>query len=176
MLSLLRLGFCQWRVDLWSIVSDSSYKPDLHCRALRSARCVFSPLRRSDISLCGLRADTADTMINLAHKLGSPQDLITYTQIYVQQPRNSDDNLSIPYCQKDPANAELQGLFQCQFAGSNCAKFAGGLNLGSKGTMPFGFTGPLHPLGGWYAASALGILKSTNARVFQSCPSRWTYF
>jgi len=87
-------------------------------------------------------------MINLAHRLGSPQNLITYTQIYVQQPRNSDDNLSIPYCQKAPANAELQGLFQCQFAGSNCTKFAGGLNLGSKGTMPFGFTGPLHPLGG----------------------------
>lgn len=94
--------------------------------------------------------DTADTMINLAHNLGSPKDLIAFTQIYVQQPRDSPDNLSVPYCQNAPVNAELQGLFQCQFSSSSSTTFTGGLKLGGQGTMPLGFASPLNPAGSWY--------------------------
>jgi hypothetical protein len=110
-----------------------------------------SSRRRGALSHSQTFLDTADEMINLAHNLGSPQDLITYAQIYVQQPRDSDDNTSVVYCQKAPANVELQGLYQCQFDSSSKITFTGGLKLGSEGTTPFGFTSPLNPAGGWYA-------------------------
>jgi hypothetical protein len=88
-------------------------------------------------------------MINLAHNLGSPADMITSTQIYVQQPRDSNDDFSVLYCETEPANAELQGLYQCQFESSDPHTFTGGLPLGGPGTMPFAFTSPLVPAGGW---------------------------
>lgn len=107
-------------------------------------------------------------MINLAHNLGSPQDLITYTQIYVQQSRNSEDNSSVVYCQKAPANVELQGLYQCQFNSSSRTTFTGGLKLGGKGTMPFGFTSPLDPAGGWYALEEFSVIfRSTDIQLLQ---------
>lgn len=53
----------------------------------------------------------------------------------------------MPYCQQSPKNAELNGLFQCQFKGANPNVFVGGIALGQPGTIPLGHTGPLNPLG-----------------------------
>ena len=53
----------------------------------------------------------------------------------------------MPYCQSAPKNAELAGLFQCQFQGADQQTFVGGLALGAAGTIPFGLSAPLSPLG-----------------------------
>ena len=57
------------------------------------------------------------------------------------------NSLAVPYCQQAPKNSELNGLFQCQFQGANQKTFVGGLALGAAGTIPFGHTEPLNPLG-----------------------------
>lgn len=57
------------------------------------------------------------------------------------------NSLSIPYCQQKPRNAELSGLFQCQFQGVNPNKFANGNAVGGAGTIPLGQKGPLNPPG-----------------------------
>ena len=57
------------------------------------------------------------------------------------------NSLAVPYCQQAPKNSELNGLFQCQFQGANQNTFVGGLALGAAGTIPFGQTEPLNPLG-----------------------------
>lgn len=88
-------------------------------------------------------------MINLAHNLGSPSDLITLTQLFVQQPRDSNDAFSVPYCQTAPKNSELQGLYQCQFKSLSSQKFTGGLKVGTKGTIPYGLVNAVTPAGGW---------------------------
>lgn len=54
---------------------------------------------------------------------------------------------AVPYCQTAPANAELNGLFQCQFAGADEKTFVGGVAVGGAGTIPFGQTTPLSPAG-----------------------------
>lgn len=64
-------------------------------------------------------------------------------QLFVIQP----NSLAVPYCQQAPRNAELNGLFQCQFAGANQNQFVGGLAPGQPGTMPLGYSAPLSPLG-----------------------------
>jgi len=91
--------------------------------------------------------DAADAMIDLAHTLGSNTEMIRLTQLFVQQPRNSPDSVSVLYCQKAPRNAELNGLFQCQFAGVNPKVFTGSLAVGAPGTIPFGLKAPLSPPG-----------------------------
>jgi len=91
--------------------------------------------------------DAADTMVDLAKKQNNDPDMIRLTQIFAQQARNSPNSLAVPYCQKAPRNAELQGLFQCQFQGSNQQSFVGGLKVGDNGTIPFGMTQPVNPLG-----------------------------
>ncbi|RXW22143.1 hypothetical protein EST38_g3720 [Candolleomyces aberdarensis] len=90
--------------------------------------------------------DAGDTMVDLAKELGS-DEMIRLSQIFVQQPRNTPNSIAVPYCQKAPQNAELNGLFQCQFAGANQEKFIGGADLGAPGTIPFGLNAPLNPLG-----------------------------
>ena len=57
------------------------------------------------------------------------------------------NSLSVPYCQQKPRNAELNGLFQCQFQGVNPNKFADGSALGAAGTIPLGQNGPVTPPG-----------------------------
>ena len=57
------------------------------------------------------------------------------------------NSLAVPYCQQAPKNSELNGLFQCQFQGADQKTFVGGLALGAAGTIPFGHTEPLNPLG-----------------------------
>ncbi|EJF60601.1 hypothetical protein DICSQDRAFT_147813 [Dichomitus squalens LYAD-421 SS1] len=55
----------------------------------------------------------------------------------MQQPRNTRDSHAVPYCQEAPKNSELNGLFQCQYLGTDQQTFVGGLALGSAGTIPF---------------------------------------
>lgn len=54
---------------------------------------------------------------------------------------------SVQYCQTAPKNAELNDLFQCQFAGANPTTFVGGVAVGAEGTIPFGLNAPLDPAG-----------------------------
>jgi hypothetical protein len=88
--------------------------------------------------------DAADNQIDLAKQLNS-QQMIALSQIFAQQPRNSPNSVSIPYCQKAPKNQELTGLFQCQFQGSNKQVFVGGVQVGGPGTIPFGRNAPVQP-------------------------------
>ncbi|KIJ51189.1 hypothetical protein M422DRAFT_43765 [Sphaerobolus stellatus SS14] len=62
--------------------------------------------------------DSADAMIDLAKTLNNDPDMIRLAQIFVQQPRNASDSLQVPYCQTAPRNAELNGIFHCQFQGT----------------------------------------------------------
>ncbi|GLB38862.1 hypothetical protein LshimejAT787_0600240 [Lyophyllum shimeji] len=78
--------------------------------------------------------DAADKMIDLAKTLNNDAEMIRLAQIFVQQPRNAPDSLQVPYCQVAPKNSELNGLFHCQFAGSNFAKFSGD----QTGNLPLG--------------------------------------
>jgi len=89
----------------------------------------------------------ADNMIDLAKTLNNNADMIKLTQIFAQQPRNTPTSQSVPYCQTPPKNAELNGLFQCQFQGANLNVFVGGAALGASGTIPLGHSAPLNPLG-----------------------------
>ncbi|KAH9479464.1 hypothetical protein JR316_0008058 [Psilocybe cubensis] len=90
--------------------------------------------------------DAADNLLSLGKQLNS-NDMITLAQIFAQQPRNSPNSVAIPYCQTPPKNAELNGLFQCQFAGSNQKLFAGNVAVGGAGTIPLGLSAPLNPPG-----------------------------
>ncbi|KAI0782904.1 hypothetical protein C8Q75DRAFT_785857 [Abortiporus biennis] len=80
--------------------------------------------------------DQADNMIDLAKQLGNDAEMIRLAQLFVQQPRNAPDSLQVPYCQTAPRNAELNGLFHCQFAGSDFTKFSGD----QTGNVPLGLT------------------------------------
>ncbi|KAL5519186.1 hypothetical protein ACEPAH_869 [Sanghuangporus vaninii] len=98
--------------------------------------------------------NAADQMIDLAKQLNNDADMIKFTQIFVQQPRNSPDSFQIPYCQEAPTNSELNGLFQCQFEGTKDT-FVGNLQAGAEGTVPFGLSSletpkscPANPQGG----------------------------
>ena len=104
-------------------------------------------------------------MMNLSKQLKS-QDMIKFAQIFCQQPRNSvrlsllltlyepypyppfkPNSLSVVYCQQAPSNAELNGLFQCQFQGVDPNNFTNGEKVGAAGTVPFGQNSPLNPPG-----------------------------
>ena len=101
-------------------------------------------------------------MIKLAKTLQNSNDVITLAQIFVQQPRNPTSGLAVPYCQKAPQNAELNGFYQCQFKGVTQGTFTGSLPAGDKGTIPFGLTAPVNPAGSWYVICiilSLGILN-----------------
>lgn len=79
--------------------------------------------------------DAADSMVTLAKTLNNDSDMIRLAQIFVQQPRNAPDSLQVPYCQTAPKNAELNGLFHCQFEGTVASgKFSGD----QTGNLPLG--------------------------------------
>ncbi|KAF8968536.1 hypothetical protein BDZ97DRAFT_1755207 [Flammula alnicola] len=86
--------------------------------------------------------NSADTMIDLAKQLKSDPEMIRLAQLFVQQPRNSPDKSQVPYCQVAPKNEELNGLFHCQFAGSDFTTFSGdqtgNVPLGLKSLSPAG--------------------------------------
>lgn len=100
--------------------------------------------------------NAGDQMIDLAKTLNNDADMIKFTQIFVQQPRNSPDSFSIPYCQQAPKNEELKGLFQCQFQGVK-PEFVGNLQPGAQGTVPFGLSSPVNPAGSCPAHTSGGI-------------------
>jgi hypothetical protein len=91
--------------------------------------------------------NAADKMVDLAKTLGNDAKMISLSQIFAQQPRNSPSSQSVPYCQQAPKNTELTGLFQCQFQGVNPKVFVGGVPVGQAGTIPFGKGAPLNPAG-----------------------------
>ncbi|OBZ65244.1 hypothetical protein A0H81_14733 [Grifola frondosa] len=91
--------------------------------------------------------NAADSMIDLAKQLNNDATMIQLTQVFVQQPRNTPTSQAVPYCQQAPKNAELNGLFQCQFQSANEQTFVGGLTVGSAGTIPFGLSAPVSPAG-----------------------------
>jgi len=86
--------------------------------------------------------NSADSMIDFAKKLGNDPEMIRLAQLFVQQPRNSPTKLQVPYCQVAPRNVELNGLFHCQFSGSNFTAFSGD----QSGNIPLGLTS-LNPAG-----------------------------
>jgi hypothetical protein len=73
-------------------------------------------------------------MLDLAKTLGSDAEMVRLAQLFAQQPRNAPDSLAVPYCQRAPRNAELAGLYHCQFAGADQAKFSGD----QSGNVPLG--------------------------------------
>ncbi|KAI0063266.1 hypothetical protein BV25DRAFT_1824301 [Artomyces pyxidatus] len=85
--------------------------------------------------------DAADKMVDLAKKLDSDPEMIRLAQLFVQQPRNAPDSLQVPYCQTAPKNAELNGLFHCQFASSDFTKFSGD----QTGNLPLGVSAVTPP-------------------------------
>lgn len=89
----------------------------------------------------------ADNMIDLAKTLKNNTEVIQLAQVFAQQPRNAPDSLSVLYCQQAPKNAELKGLFQCQFQGCNPTVFTGNVKVGAPGTIPFGMSAALSPAG-----------------------------
>ena len=52
----------------------------------------------------------------------------------------------MPYCQEEPQNDELKGLFQCQFASAANATAISSTS-GNTGTVPFGLSAPVSPAG-----------------------------
>ncbi|TCD70013.1 hypothetical protein EIP91_005263 [Steccherinum ochraceum] len=91
--------------------------------------------------------NSADAMVDLAKQLNNDANMIKFAQIFAQQPRNSPSSQAVPYCQQAPKNAELNGLFQCQFQSADEKTFVGGATVGSAGTIPFGMNAPLSPPG-----------------------------
>lgn len=87
--------------------------------------------------------DSGDAMIDLAKTLNNDPEMIRLAQLFVQQPRNAPDSLQVPYCQVAPKNAELNGLFHCQFAGSKFPNFSGD----QTGNIPLGLNAPVNPPG-----------------------------
>jgi len=100
-------------------------------------------------------------MVNLAKQLNNNADMINFAQIFIQQPRNTPTSQSVPYCQKAPANAELNGFFQCQFQGADATTFVGGTKVGGAGTIPFGLNAPLNPAGSCPAHTSGPIADGT---------------
>lgn len=134
------------------VISDSTTKWEAACDAAGGgAQCnqvavaSFSTLLAAP-GPCE-QQNAADNMVDLAKTLSSNADMIKFAQIFAQQPRNSPTSLSVPYCQSAPRNAELNGLFQCQFQGDNPTTFVGSITVGGNGTIPFGMSAPVSPAG-----------------------------
>jgi hypothetical protein len=134
------------------VISDSTKQWELACvKAGGAQQC--NPLSVESFTnllaaapACG-QQDSADKMVDLAKQLNNNPDMIKFAQIFAQQPRNTPNSVAVPYCQKAPRNQELNGLFQCQYQGANQKTFVGNVAVGGPGTIPFGMTKPLDPLG-----------------------------
>ncbi|PPR01687.1 hypothetical protein CVT24_001515 [Panaeolus cyanescens] len=133
------------------VIAEATATWEQACLAAGGAeRCnPLSVAAMSTLLLAGGPCDqqnAADNFMDLSKELNSNQ-MIVLSQIFAQQPRNSPNSVAIPYCQQAPRNSELNGLFQCQFAGSNQNTFVNNVALGGEGTIPFGRTEPVSPLG-----------------------------
>lgn len=134
------------------VISDSTTKWEAACDAAgggtqcnQVAVASFSTLLAAP-GPCE-QQNAADNMVDLAKTLSSNADMIEFAQIFAQQPRNSPTSQSVPYCQSAPRNAELNGLYQCQFQGDSPTTFVGGIAVGGNGTIPFGMSAPVNPAG-----------------------------
>ncbi|KAG1728159.1 uncharacterized protein EDB91DRAFT_866006 [Suillus paluster] len=134
------------------VISDSTPKWEQACNAAgggtqcnQVAVASFSTLLAAP-GPCA-QQNAADNMVDLAKTLNTNADMIKFAQIFAQQPRNSPTSQSVPYCQSAPRNAELNGLFQCQFQGDDPKTFVGGTAVGGNGTIPFGMSAPVNPAG-----------------------------
>lgn len=148
------------------VISESTQKWEQSCLATGGAdKCNPLSINAFSALLAGGGAcdqqDAADAMMDLAKTLKNNQDLVSLTQIFIQQPRNSPNSLSVPYCQKAPKNGELNGLFQCQFDGVNAETFVGNLAVGAPGTIPFGKKSPVQPPKSCSAHTTGGIADGT---------------
>jgi len=126
----------------WEAACDTVSKGSLQCNQLAVA--AFQTLL-ANAGPCD-QQNAADNLVDFSKQLNS-QEMVAHAQIFCQQPRNSPNSVSIPYCQQPPRNPELNGLFQCQFIGSKSSVFVGNLAVGAPGTIPRGMTSPLNPLG-----------------------------
>ncbi|KAF8631918.1 hypothetical protein AX15_002175 [Amanita polypyramis BW_CC] len=134
------------------VIDQSTAKWEQACLAAGGGiKCNPQSIKSFDTLLAAAKAcdqqDEADNMIDLAKSLGNDKEMITLTQIFAQQPRNSPSSQSVQYCDKAPRNSELNGLFQCQFASTDKKTFVGGVPVGSPGTIPFGHQAPVNPPG-----------------------------
>lgn len=134
------------------VISDSTTKWEQACNAAGGgAQCNQVAVASFGTLLAAPgpceQQNAADNMVDLAKTLNNDANMIKFAQIFAQQPRNSPTSQSVPYCQSAPRNAELNGLFQCQFQGDDPKTFVGGTAVGGPGTIPFGKSAPLSPAG-----------------------------
>ncbi|KAG6906390.1 hypothetical protein DXG01_014156 [Tephrocybe rancida] len=121
------------------VIADATHDWEQACLAAGGAQQCnpISQLGFTSLLAAGKNCDqqdAADKMVDLAKTLNNDPEMIRLAQLFVQQPRNAPDSLQVPYCQVAPKNAELNGLFHCQFAGSNFQKFSGD----QTGNLPLG--------------------------------------
>jgi len=133
------------------VIADSTPDWEKACdTAGGGSQCSSIAVAAFDTLLAGAgpcdQQNSADTMMDLSKQLKSA-DMVKFAQIFCQQPRNSPNSLSVEYCQQAPRNAELNGLFQCQFQGVDPNNFTNGQKAGGPGTIPFGQTAVLNPAG-----------------------------
>jgi hypothetical protein len=88
----------------------------------------------------------ADSMLNFTKTLLNQTMLTHLTRIYAQQPRSSQDGLSVLYCQNQPSNLELRRVYPCQYADYDLTKFTNNAAIGTLGTYPPGL-GAITPPG-----------------------------
>ncbi|KAK0191962.1 hypothetical protein F5146DRAFT_1102187 [Armillaria mellea] len=127
-------------------IADSTHDWEQACLAAGGAgQCnPLSQTAFTSLLAAGGNCDqqnAADQMIDLAKTLGNDAEMIRLTQLFVQQPRNAPDSLQVPYCQTAPKNSELNGLFHCEFAGSDFTKFSGD----QTGNFPLGLSAVTPP-------------------------------
>ncbi|KLO12496.1 hypothetical protein SCHPADRAFT_890727 [Schizopora paradoxa] len=148
------------------VISDSTQKWEQSCLAAGGAdKCNPLSITAFSALLAGGgdcdQQNAADAMIDLAKTLKNNPEMIKLTQIFAQQPRNSPNSLSVPYCQTAPKNSELNGLFQCQFDGVDAKTFVGNLAVGASGTIPFGRKTAVNPPKSCPAHTSGGVADGT---------------
>ncbi|KAI0313310.1 hypothetical protein OF83DRAFT_1142091 [Amylostereum chailletii] len=111
--------------------------------------------------------DAADNMVDLAKQLNDP-DTLSLAQIYVQQAHSSPDKSQFPFCQRAPKNPELNGLFHCQFSGSDFTKFSPSGN--QTETIPLGLNAPVNPPGACPASPSGPVPDGKQLQTLVSSP------
>jgi hypothetical protein len=144
------------------VISDSTQQWVQACTAAGGGQQCGTTSQNAFMTLLANAGDcdqqnAADDMIALAKSLNNDPKMIALTQVFVQQPRNSPNKLSVNYCQQEPKNAELKGLFQCQFQGVDPKTFTNNVKVGGPGTIPLGSNAPLNPPGSCKAHPQGGI-------------------
>ncbi|KAF8575964.1 hypothetical protein K439DRAFT_697941 [Ramaria rubella] len=143
-------------------IADSTQKWVQACTAAGGAEQCGTTSQNAFMTLLAGAGDcdqqnAADAMIDLAKTLNNDATMISLSQIFAQQARNSPNKLSVNYCQQAPKNSELNGLFQCQFQGVDPQTFTNNVKVGGPGTIPFGLSAPLSPAGSCKANPQGGI-------------------